>query len=289
MNGHFNKRALTTPVALILALMMVVAASTALLFWVTRLQVQEQSSVDNSQNRILDNIASCINIAQFSFNTLDNTSTAVLENCGNKALTIGDTLFQDSGVVSSQPCSFVINATTCSICPFTLAVNTLQDFKIYWNQTTCLSQISAGQKHQITLYVDKKATASRSFIPAPSVECGLSLTNNTALAQNNSGGVIRAKTYNFTLRNAGNTEDTFILTNKSTGSCATAQIFMDPIYDINWNNITRLKLSGGANALAYINASPSGDTLECYRTLTAQSSNCISKTASLLTNTSWYA
>ncbi|MEK6807419.1 MAG: hypothetical protein AABX75_00155 [Nanoarchaeota archaeon] len=161
----FDKKALTTPVAMILALMMVVAASTSLLFWVTRLQGQEQGYIEGSQTKLLDNLASCANIPQMDYNVLTNVSNLIMANCGNKDLDIGDALIEDSGVVSSQPCGFKLNSTTCNACPFTLATGKVKAVQIIWNMTGCMAYINKGEKHQLTLYIDKKTTVSKTFIP----------------------------------------------------------------------------------------------------------------------------
>ncbi|HIH13853.1 MAG TPA: hypothetical protein HA224_01215 [Nanoarchaeota archaeon] len=160
-----HKKALTTPVAMILSLMMVIAASTSLLFWVTRLQGQEQGSIESSQTKLLNELASCVNIPQMDYNILSNISNLVLENCGNKELDIGDAVIEDSGVVSSQPCGFKLNSTTCSGCPFTLTTDQVKAVQLLWNATNCMAYITKGEKHQLTLYIDKKATASKMFVP----------------------------------------------------------------------------------------------------------------------------
>jgi len=287
MAGHtsnrFSKKAMTTPVAMTLALMMVVAASTALSFWVTRLQGQQQGSVESSQSQLFENLASCIDIPQFDLNVLDNTSNVVLQNCGNKKLEVGDTVLQDNGVVSSAPCSFVINSTTCDKCPFTLHVNAIKDFKLIWNQTTCLANIDRGKKHQVTLYVDNKASRSKTFVPAATVACSVSLANTSTLSTS-SVGASNQRVYNITITNTGNAQDTFTLANTTAGAnCGGTRVK-------NANSslvlITTIQLNGGTSAPLHLNQTLGGDASgQCNATLTATSTNCLSKTARIVAST----
>ena len=277
----FHKKALTTPVAMILALMMVIAASTSLLFWVTRLQGQEQGSIESSQTKLFDNLASCINIPQFDYNVLDNTSNIVMENCGNKNLDVGDAMLVDNGIVSSQPCSFVLNSTTCSACPFTLGISSVKAFTLYWNATTCAPFINEGEKHQLTIYVDKKATASKTFVPKKVVDCGVSITNNSVLSLQ----VAAAGTafYNLTLTNAGNAQDVFSLTNTTIGQCGQGT---SGIYNTNWQFISGITSSSSTSNIFYVNQTiAGGPTRSCNTTISATSTNCQSKTTNMLLQT----
>ncbi len=282
MAGHFSNKALTTPVAMALALMMVVAASTALHFWVTRLQGQEQGSVESSQAQLFENLASCIDIPAFDYNTLDDTSNVVLQNCGNKKLAVGDSLLQDNGVVSSDPCGFILNSTTCDQCPFTLDVNTIKTFTLLWNQTTCVSKIEKGKKHQITLYIDNKASRSKTFVPQAITECGVSLTNITPLAVSNVGASLQAA-YNLSLENTGNAVDVYVLTNATAGTNCDGVSVRNA--SASGSIITTISIRKGSTNIWLNQTMGSGGTGTCNATLTAASQNCLSKTASIIAST----
>src|SRR3989344_1874602 len=282
MAGHSNKKAMTTPIAMTLALMMVVSASTAMYFWFSQLQSQEQGSIDSSQTKLFDALSACVDIPTFDYNTLDNTSNAVLQNCGNAKLRIGDTLITDSATVSSTPCSFILNSTTCDVCPFTLDVGAVQSMIIFWNQTTCAKNIDSGIKHQITMYIDRRATASRSFVPAPYVTCGVALGNQTTL-QNDSATASYFAKYNLTLFNNGNAEDKITLTNTTVGTCSSAALYQN----LSGTPINQITLAAKATAAFFVNQTTSGGSGHCHATITATSSNCASKTSTLTTVTTF--
>jgi len=225
-----SRKAITPILAIILTLMMAVAIASSLFYWLSRIQNQQQGTAGQSQERLFETLATCLNIPTFDFNTLDNQSNLIVQNCGNTKLDFGDSLIADNAIISAtgvSPCNFNINSSMCVGCPASLDPGAVATLTLNWTaEPNCASKILKGIKHQISFFVDRKTTTSRAFIPDDVLKCngGLTLSNSTSLLVSTAG--VTSACFNITITNPANTQDTITITNStnSTTACRSAAI-----------------------------------------------------------------
>ncbi len=224
-----SKKAITPILAIILTLMMAVAISSALFYWLSRIQNQQQGTAAQSQERLFETLATCLNAPTFDYNTLDNQSNLIVQNCGNTKIEFGDRRIDDVAIISAtgvDPCNLQINSSLCIGCPATIEPGGVATMTLNWTaEPNCAGKIRRGVKHQISFFVDRKTTVSRSFVPDDILKCnaGLGITNITSLLVSNS---LAAACFNLTVTNFANTQDVITISNTTNGSatCSSAAI-----------------------------------------------------------------
>jgi len=169
------KKSMTSIVAVILIVMITIAAAGTMFFWLSRIQGQGQGSVEGSEAVLLERMATCVDIAEITLNIFNNSTRLAIQNCGSNSVKIGDG--DDKILVSStDSCAFILTCSmvTSSTCPMTLLPGALGRIDFNTRLAACSGLPStladvmadqAGLSHQIIISVDKKATASRGFIP----------------------------------------------------------------------------------------------------------------------------
>ncbi len=228
---RLNTRKGITPIlAIILTLMMAVAISSSLFYWLSRIQNQQQGTAAQSQERLFETLATCLNVPTFDYNTLDNQSNLIVQNCGNTKVDFGDTRIDDLAIISAtgvNPCNLNINSSLCVGCPASLEPGGVATLTLNWTaEPNCASKIKRGVKHQISFFVDRKTTVSRSFVPDDILKCNadLGITNVTALRV--STGTSAPACFNLTVTNFANTQDVITIGNVTNGTatCGTAPV-----------------------------------------------------------------
>ncbi len=225
-----SKKAITPILAIILTLMMAVAISSALFYWLSRIQNQQQGTAAQSQERLFETLATCLNVPTFDYNTLDNQSNLIVQNCGNTKIDFGDRRIDDVAIISAtgiDPCNLQINSSLCIGCPAALEPGSVATFTLNWTaEPNCAGKIRRGVKHQISFFADRKATVSRSFVPDDILKCnsGLGVTNFTALLVSNLAP--NSACFNLTVTNFANTQDVITISNTTNGTatCGTATV-----------------------------------------------------------------
>jgi flagellin-like protein len=225
-----TRKAITPILAIILTLMMAVALSSALFYWLSRIQNQQQGTAAQSQERLFETLATCLNVPTFDYNTLDNQSNLVVQNCGNTKVNFGDTRIDDVAIISAtgiNPCNLNINSSLCIGCPAAIEPGGVATLAFNWTaEPNCAGKIVKGVKHQISFFVDRKTTVSRSFVPDDVLKCnsGLGVTNFTALLVTNSNP--NSACFNLTVTNFGNTQDVITISNTTNGTatCGSAAV-----------------------------------------------------------------
>src|SRR3989344_958787 len=114
-------KAVSTVIASILALMIVVSMSAGFYFWYAGMQSQQFGSVEKSHSTLSQRLSgTCLNVVGHTFNPLINKSTVSLQNCGKQDFVVGDSKTLDNILISPDKCSFSLSNTNCDRCPFTL-------------------------------------------------------------------------------------------------------------------------------------------------------------------------
>jgi hypothetical protein len=228
--------------AIILTMIMFAVAG-GLYYWSNSLQLEQQGTAEQSQERLSDALGACISVTSISYDTLTNTSDVIFRNCGNSNLNVGDDKIKDIGVLQApgiDPCSFNLNETTCIGCPLKLEPGSSRLIVLNWSrEVPCTERVTKGVKHQIAFYIDRLSTTSGVFTAedvvsattrsalggAGSASCGVSLVNTTPLKPTAFAflpGVTRSYCFNFTVTNTGSQQDTFALFNTTVAGSATA-------------------------------------------------------------------
>ncbi len=296
-----RKNGVTALIALIMILMMAVVLSTVLFYWLTRIQNQQQGTAGQAQERLFDTLASCLSVPTIDYNTLDNQSNVIIQNCGNTKIDFGDTRIPDNAILSitgENPCNININNTMCIGCPVTLQPGEVATLTFNWTAVpNCASLVVKGVKHQISFFVDRRVTASRAFIPDDVLKCGVSITNNSNLSSGVIGGNVNA-CFNLTVFNTGNALDVFTINNSTIAgdaSCGTPKVGQRGGTSVltttcNKNTaaagvaVTNITISPKSSTIIYVNQT-AGDvaTTTCNATITLASTNCASKSTSVIT------
>lgn len=282
-----NKKSMTPIIAIVLILMMTVAVGATMYYWLTRIQTSEQGTVEQSQERLFEVLSACVNIPAFSYNTITNVTNGVMENCGNIKLKIGDDDIEDVAVVSSEgtesPCSFTLNSSVCNTCSFELSPGEVKLLTINFTAAACSNYITEGIKHDITFYIDRKATVSRTFVPESMVACGVSISNYTILTVTTTSSV--SACYNLTINNNGNSEDTFTFSNSTTGVNCGGVSVIDGCTGAAPSLINQITVSANSNSTFGVNQTMGGAAGTCNATITATSRNCAGKSDNVITIT----
>lgn len=273
------KRGITPIIAIILLLMMTVAAGGTLFYWLSRIQHQEQGTVESSQAQLFETLSSCVSIPTFRYNTIDNQTDVVFQNCGNVLHRIGDTnLIEDRVIVSAgKACSFLLNNTNCIGCPFDLEPGAVQNVVLNFTAVgACNANIKGNIKSEISFFIDRKTSVSRTFVPEDEVVCDIKTANLTALTQTGLGTDTNTS-FNISLTNSGNALDTLIYaavtTVPSGATCGPIRLHENltsaPVY------LNASQVSPGSNATLVIVAQASNTgARSCNSTITIRSNNC---------------
>ncbi len=272
------RKAITPIIAVILTMMIAVATGSAMFYWISRLQTQDQGAVTQAQQRLFETLSACLNLPSFDMNLVNNRSNFVLQNCGNTKINFGDLNVEDSAAIITHgidPCTFNINTTSCIGCPVSLKPGEAATLSLNWtNEKQCVGRIVAGKQYQIVFNVDRTVSASRDFVPETAERCGLNFENATRLvAQAHHAGNPPSYCYKLQLTNTGNTADTYNLTNATGTNCGSAQIKTIACGTAGTANST-IGLAAGENYTIYFNQTVTNADLTCTSTITALSLNC---------------
>jgi len=270
------KRGITPIIAIILVLMITVSAAGVMFYWLSRIQHQQQGTIESSQKQLFETLSSCVSIPTFRYNTIDNQTDVVFQNCGNVLHRIGDTdLIEDRVIVSSgSACSFLLNSSNCIGCPFTLEPGAVQDVILNFTAVgACNANIKGNIRSEISFFIDRKTSVSRTFIPEDEVICDIRTANTTA--QKLTGIAIDTDTtFNFSITNNGNALDTFSYTTTTVGTaCGPIRLHENltgaPVY----LNASQVNPGNNATLVVVVRASTLGLT-SCSTEIRIRSNNC---------------
>ncbi|MFH0868816.1 MAG: archaellin/type IV pilin N-terminal domain-containing protein [archaeon] len=178
MAAHFNRKGITPIIAAILLVMIGVAAAGGMFFWLTKIQSQGQGNVEGSENTLLENVATCVDMPSATFDLTNNKLRLAIQNCGSNKFIVGDG--DDKFIITPETCSFVptCSMVTSTVCPMTLLPGALGRMDFNTGLITCegsangtLASTMANQQgvsHQLIISIDKKTTAARGFVPETS-------------------------------------------------------------------------------------------------------------------------
>ena len=274
------KRGITPIIAIILVLMITVSAAGVMFYWLSRIQHQQQGTIESSQKQLFETLSSCVSIPTFRYNTIDNQTDVVFQNCGNVLHRIGDTdLIEDRVIVSSgSACSFLLNSSNCIGCPFTLEPGAVQDVILNFTAVgACNANIKGNIRSEISFFIDRKTSVSRTFVPEDEVICDIRTANLTA--KKITGAATETNyTFNFTINNNGNALDTFTYTTlHSSPSCTTpAWLFENvsiPTVSLSYLNASQVSPGNNATLVVVVRASTLGFT-SCSTEIRIRSNNC---------------
>ncbi len=271
-----NKQGASYVLSVIIITMIMFAVGGSLYYWSNSLQLEQQGTAEQSQERLFDTLGACISVTSIDYDTLTNTSDVIFRNCGHSKLEVGDDKIRDIGVLQApniDPCSFNLNGSTCVGCPFTLGPGSSRLIVLNWSrEAPCAERVTKGVKHQVVFYIDRLSTtsgiftaedivtantrASTSTNPGSSgATCSVSLTNNSAIVPTDFAflpGVTVSFCFNFTVTNTGSQIDSFALfndtTSDSSGSCAGA-FMVNELTAPNLNHCNRLSTLFAASAV----------------------------------------
>ncbi len=187
-----SKNSATEVITVILLVMILVSVGSVTGYWLTGIQQSQQGRTEQAQSSLITTLSSCLNFESFSYDTRSKKSDVVFENCGTTKLDIGDAKIADLMQLSGpnvDPCSFTLNTTNCPSCPFTLQPKSKQKFSVNWDMApACSSKIVKGIKYQVSFFVDRLGTGSKTFLAQDepltatlglSSSCGIDVRNDT--------------------------------------------------------------------------------------------------------------
>ena len=271
--------------------MILFSVAGGLYYWSNSLQLEQQGTAEQSQERLFDTLGACIAVTSIDYDTLTNSSDVIFRNCGHAKLEVGDNNIKDIGVLQApgiDPCSFNLNSTTCIGCPFTLQASSSRLIVLNWSrELPCAERVTKGVKHQIVFYIDRLSTTSGIFTAedivtsnirastetnpgSSSGTCDVSITNASSLASRFvafTANKASSTCFNVTITNTGTIEDTFTVSGGSTiqnqtlappggtFSCRTPLGYSSPICSGSGNNPLSITLGVGASQTVSINAS----------------------------------
>ena len=242
---NYNKTGVSYVLSVLILAMITFSVAGGLYYWSNSLQLEQQGTAEQSQERLFDTLGSCIAVTSIDYDTLSNKSDVIFRNCGNSKLDVGDDKIKDIGVLQApgiDPCSFNLNSTTCIGCPVHLDPGSSRLVVINWSrELTCTDRVTKGVKHQIVFYIDRLSTTSGIFTAedvvsttqraatatnpgSSSATCGVSIANNSALlsAQTFTNGVTKSFCFNFTITNTGSQQDSFAIINGTTSDSSSS-------------------------------------------------------------------
>ncbi|MBI2040932.1 MAG: hypothetical protein HYT16_02400 [DPANN group archaeon] len=234
----FGKRSATEVLTVILLVMILVAVASVAGYWLTGIQQSQQGRTEQSQSSLITTLSSCLNFESFHYDTRSKKSDVVFENCGTTKLDVGDVRIGDLVQLSGpnvDPCSFTLNTTNCPACPFTLQPKSKQKFSIAWNaEPACSSRIVKGIKYQVSFFVDRLGTGSKTFLAQDepltktlglSTSCGIDVINATTGVNTPWEAKDSSYCFAFAVNKTGTLGGLITIQNTSTsGSCKRAEI-----------------------------------------------------------------
>ncbi len=172
------KRGITPIIAIILLLMMTVAVSGAMFYWLSRVQGQTQGAVESFQSNLFTNIASEVSIIEANYNDTLEQLHIFLHNTGNTQITLDNSttypttdwiLFDsDRKSVCSTDWGSTTNSTPCySGCGSTVELSVGQIREIRLNLTNSPCDITSkvnGSVFSFIIDFSGKATTAGSFV-----------------------------------------------------------------------------------------------------------------------------
>lgn len=234
----FGKRSATEVITVILLVMILVAVASVAGYWLAGIQQSQQGRAEQAQSSLITTLSSCLNFESFSYDSRSKKSDIVFENCGTTKLDVGDAKIGDLVHLSGpnvDPCSFTLNTTNCPNCPFTLQPKSKQKFSVSWAaEPACSSKIVRGIKYQVSFFVDRLGTGSKTFLAQDetltptlglSSSCGIDVRNDTTGTLTPWEAKDSSYCFAFTVNNTGALGGLLKIENVSTaGSCKRAEI-----------------------------------------------------------------
>jgi len=216
MAGH---KGVTITIALLLAVAMTVAVAAGAFFFFQKFQQQQQGQTESMQTSLLKKLATCIKLESYNFNPIDNSSEAVIRNCGFRELDLGnDTLNLMFKTPIGKNCAFTLNSQNCGNCVGKLGIGSFVALQINASAVSCSSTLAdllnevVGQVVTVVLS-DKGASFSSSvtFIPEGFVTCtiGMSSPADQMKAPPDPPPPTSTFCYDYSITNNGNAQDTF--------------------------------------------------------------------------------
>ncbi len=311
---NFGQRGASYILSAIILTMIMFAVAGGLYYWSNSLQLEQQGTAEQSQERLFDTLGACISVTSIDYDTLTNKSDVIFRNCGNSNMEIGDDKIRDIGVLQApgiDPCSFNLNGSTCIGCPFRLEPGSSRLIVLNWSrELTCAEKITKGVKHQIVFYIDRLSTTSKVFAPEDVVTttirastatnpgsggatCDVTLSNTSSFESQFVAFTANKPSsfcFNVTVNNTGNIQDSFSLYGSST---VQNQTLAPPGGTLNClvrttgcsgNAFSSITIAAGSSQLVSYNASidldaPASSNAACNFTFSAQSDSCPTKYA----------
>jgi len=293
----FNSHGDGYVISIIILILMVFGVASTFYYWQNSLQLEQQGTTEQSQERLSDVLSACISVTSIDYDTFTNQSNFVIKNCGNSKIEIGDTKIKDIGVLqgpNTDPCSFSLNSTTCIGCPFVLEPKSSRLAIINWTtEVECAQKITKGMKHQVVFYIDRVSTAPSSFVPldfvagfsragGTSAACGVTMTNNTPLVSPS------GSCSNITLTNTGTIDDTFNIGNVLANTFGTPTCTIGILRDSCSNGAAlgnAIKIGAKKSTSIYVNDTACCVATDiCVFTVGVASSTCATQTARISYN-----
>lgn len=236
--NYFGKRSATEVITVILLVMILVAVASVAAYWLAGIQQSQQGRAEQTQSSLITTLSSCLNFESFSYDSRSKKSDIVFENCGTTKLDVGDAKIGDLIQLSGpnvDPCSFTLNTTNCQSCPFTLQPKSKQKFSVNWDTApACSSKIVNGIKYQVSFFVDRLGTGSKTFLAQDepltqtlglSTSCGIDVRNDTSGTLTPWEAKDSSYCFAFFANNTGSLGGLLKIENvSSTGSCKRAEV-----------------------------------------------------------------
>jgi hypothetical protein len=207
-----GRKAITTIIAILLAVMLTLAVSLSAFLFIQKTQKSAQGVTESSFYNFMQRTSSCAKLASFKFNPVTNISEMVIKNCGFREIDLSNENLHLLIKTQDKSCAFTLNSTNCANCVGKLGIGSFVTLQINASAVYCASTLAdllnaaVGQTVEIVLF-DKASSfnAAITFIPEPVVICNAGL--NRPPDANNASWC-----YNYTLINLGNAPDRFEIT-----------------------------------------------------------------------------
>ncbi|MEM2874139.1 MAG: hypothetical protein QW063_01675, partial [Candidatus Nanoarchaeia archaeon] len=136
-------KGVTIVIALIIATAIMLATAASAFFFFQKVQVQTQGQTESAQSALLARFATCIKLVSFKFNPVDNTSQAVIRNCGFREIELSDNnLIFIIKMPSGESCTFSLNSSNCATCIGKVGVGSFATLNINASAIPCSSTLA---------------------------------------------------------------------------------------------------------------------------------------------------
>ena len=86
VSARKNKKGLTPIIATILLLMMAVSAAAGMFYWLSRVQGQQQGSIESVQTKMFSDLTSSVDVVDADYNDTTQVLDLYLQNSGNSKI-----------------------------------------------------------------------------------------------------------------------------------------------------------------------------------------------------------